>query len=233
MQNSTGTELINLTSQNQGICLHNYSLLPNDMAQIEMADVFLTCGDDITSNIEIANKINAYPYDDDEHPWMNFESSIPMARIIANTLAEKDWKNKTTYLENADRFVEELRNMQAIMKNKIDALPNKYVISLDPTLTTFANSLGLNVITYETDSHETDSLANIPKYITSVTEYDIKAILAQDKTYTIKAITDEYQKRGEKIELIFLSPLLSGDNSANDYFNQINENFDKVYNALK
>ena len=239
MQGSSSTELINLTSNNEGVCLHNYSLLPNDMATIENCDVFLTCGDDVTSSVDISNKVDvAQNYSDMEHLWMDFDGAMSMANTIANTLADKDWKNKTTYLENANNFVEEARTQESLMKSKIDGLSQKHIISLDSALTNFANSIGLSVIGGASDTHETDSadsIATIEEYISAVEQYNINTIIVPIGTgdsQTVTMLKNELANQGYQMNVIELSSILSGNNDINDYFTQVENDFDTLYNSL-
>lgn len=240
MQGSTGTDLINLSSNNEGVCLHNYSLLPSDMATIDSSDVFLTCGDDITSSVEISNKVDvSQGYSDPEHLWMNLDGAMSMANTIANTLAEKDWKNKTTYLENADKFVEQARTQEALIKTKVDALSQKNILSLDGALSVFASGIGLSVVGDTGDDHEVDGTvdtSHVSEYIDAVDNNNINTIIVPQENANsplLSIITNELSNENRQMNVLPLSSVLSGDNSANDYFTQISNDFDNVYNALK
>lgn len=229
MQNSTSTGLANLI-ENQTSCMHDYSLLPKDMAKIEDSDLFLACADDVSSRIEIPNKAVV---SDLEHPWMNFDDAIAMAKSIAHGLAEADWKNKTTYLENADKFTEELVNTKTIMIKKINALAENSVLSLDEAITTFANSIGLGVFENDNHSHEHEATINIARCISLIEANNISIILVSDsESRGLKTLEKELNKKGIKIQILELSTFLSGPGSTDDYFTTLNENFEKIYNEL-
>jgi len=238
MQGSVSTDLINLTNNNQGVCLHNYTLLPDDMATIEGADVFLTCGDDITSNVDVKNKVDigsGLP----EHCWMNLDDANQLAQTIANTLADKDWANKTTYLENADNFSEAVKNEEASISGKVNSLSNKSVISLDDSLTVFAQGIGLSTITSSTSSEANEGdLSYVPPDVadmaTNAEQAGTSTIITLNVTDNdeLNVITGELTDSGMTPNSVQLSAVLSGDSTPNDYFNQIDSNFNSLFSAL-
>lgn len=156
-------------------CVHNYTLTMQDMQVVEDADLILISGaglEDFLSDV-LAGKTTVdcsegvpllegacshgeheheessshhHHHDVDPHIWMSPENAAIMTENIGAALAESDPEQGQLYTENASSAAAQLRAFGSEMRQRLEILPCREIITFHDGFGYFAQSMGLTVL---------------------------------------------------------------------------------------
>lgn len=222
-------------------CIHDYTLKTEDLKKFENANIFIENGYGmeafsqkiidsypqvkiIESSKGITDVIKEESGDINAHFWTSIDNYILQVQEIANQLSNIDSKNADKYKNNANTYIQKLKELKNSYENKIETLKGKKVISLNESFSYLFKALGIEEILIETD-HEQSSLSaeTVKNVIDKMNDENINSIIIaeNDNEQNVKAIAEE---TGAKVYK--LKDGMSGDNSLDSYINDMKYNFE-------
>lgn len=197
-----------------GVESHSYEPTPSDIIEIENADLFFyvsehteTWVEQILSSIKNENvevigiaegigvEIHGHDHshheehteacETDEHIWTGLSYSSQMVEFIGEKLAEKDNSNASFYLENAQKYSNEILNLKKDFSSMIYSSKRKEIVSGSRfALKNFTAEFGINfTAAFDSCVDNTEpSAAVMAKIIDKIKEDDIPVIFYEELT---------------------------------------------------
>lgn len=241
-------ELVNMTEPQTG-CLHDYQLMPADLKTLEKADAFVINGagmeafmDKVIKQrsdlkvIEAAKGIELLKDENGEenpHVWVSITGAIAEVKNIAEGLAAADTKNAAVYRENADKYIQKLRQQSDKMHRELDGLKNKNIVTFHEAFPYFAKEFGLNIVSVvEREPGTEPSAGELAELVDQIKETGVKLLFAEPQ-YSKKAAETIAKETGAKVYL--LDPVVTGERaaSADSYVRAMEENLRVLVEAFR
>lgn len=223
-------------------CLHDYVLLPDDLKNLEKADLFVTNGlgmesfiNKITEQLPNLNTADLsqgiIPFNDNSHIWLTPSNVKVMLNNICEVLTKDlpQFGNKIS--ANREKYQKMLDGLDGEIK-KADFGGEK-VITCHEAFDYFANQYNLTVVgTVMSEHGQEPSVKELVETTDMVKETGVKIILAepQYETDTVKTVSQE-----TGAEIYMLDPIVTGDK--NDlpqvYFDKMRENTSTLIKAIR
>lgn len=225
-EGATNVSVKNLTPTATG-CLHNYTLLPEEMILLAKADVLVINGGGMEGFL--SNVIREYPTLDvvdssknikylknkigkneeiNPHFFMSIEEYITQIQNISKALENKNTTNAEKYKENTKTYIEKLENIKKEMSLKISLLKNKNIAVFDDAFEYFTKEFKLNVLVKIETEHEAQITAiKIATAIKEIKDKNITCIFAAPDVDT--KITDTIFKE-TGVKTYILNPVTFG-----------------------
>jgi len=174
--------------------------------------------------------------DQDPHVWFDPNNIIIWTEHIAFALAEKDPENADTYLENAEAYREELKELDGWIRDQVTLIPleNRELVTDHMVFSYFVEEYGFTqigaVIPAQTTEVETSGqqLANL---IDIIQEEEVKAIfIGVDFDPTLSQIVAE--DTGVDLVPLYFGSLSAGE-PAGTYLAFMRHNVKTIVNALQ
>jgi len=211
-------EVVNLT-QSLGGCLHDYQLLPQDMVELEKADVLIVNGEGMEAFLD--KVITSYPdlkivyasegidfikeehehadehsehEDINSHVWLSIENNIKQVDNISKALSTIDSQNSDKYNENANKYIGDLENLKEESDKELEQVKNKSIITSNSTFAYFMADLGMNVVfNLEHEIGTNPNTGDMAKTIEDIKEFNVEAIItdSQEENNFAKIISNE------------------------------------------
>ncbi len=188
---------------------HDYDPTPRDIVDINKSDIFIYVGGesdywvkDILNNIEnndvkiiklmdcvdllkedddqILEKETESDEEDDEHIWTSPLNAIKIVEMLKDEIINKDPENKDIYLKNAQKYINELKNIDKEITDIVSKSKNKLLIFGDRfPFIYFTNQYGLKYYAaFSGCSEQVEaSSKTISSLIDKVKKNNIKVIL--------------------------------------------------------
>ena len=241
---ANNVELENMADVNVG-CLHDYTLMTEDIKKVEEADIFISNGlgmesfidklieansnmKVIDSSQDIENAINSEE-ETNPHIWTSIDNYILQVQTIASGLKEYDPENKDIYEENEKAYIDELENLKNKFDGELNDLEGKKAVCLNEAFEYMGEELGLELLTVQTDHEESTMSAEMLKnIIDTVKEENIEIIIIDknDNKSNAETIANE---TGAKI--YELNSGLTGNLDKDAYIKQMEENIEILKSA--
>ena len=222
-----------------------YEPTPQQMAALANADIYFSIGipfesawlDKIINNnnkltvIECCKSIadlnnhdyshNEYTYYD-PHVWTSPGKVIQITKLIKKSLKEIDNKNIDSYEKSAEYFINELEDLDKIVKFKTANLKKRDFIVSHPSWSYFADEYGFKQISIEKEGREIQA-SSMVKMIKFAKEKNIKAVFVQPQFNNRAA---EIIAKEIDANILELDPL------AFNYIENMNDVTDKIVQGL-
>lgn len=244
MDGANNVELENMADVNVG-CLHDYTLMTEDIKKVEEADIFISNGlgmesfidklieansnmKVIDSSQDIENAINSEE-ETNPHIWTSIDNYILKVQTMASGLKEYDPENKDIYEENEKAYIDELENLKNKFDGELNDLEGKKAVCLNEAFEYMGEELGLELLTVQTDHEESTMSAEMLKnIIDTVKEENIEIIIIDknDNKSNAETIANE---TGAKI--YELNSGLTGNLDKDAYIKQMEENIEILKNT--
>jgi zinc transport system substrate-binding protein len=182
--------------------------------------------------------------DHDPHLWLGPQQAIEMTKIIATKLAEIDPTNEKGYQARADKFIEELKKLEADGKAAFKDKKNKKIITMHEAFGYFADAFGLDIVEAIQKKPGMDPDAvSISKLIRLCRQKDGPRVIAVEPQYS-KAQAEALQRTlkddGIHVVIVTLDPLETAEippgkkfNPDPDYYlKEMRKNIDTLAKAL-
>lgn len=244
--NIEGVEVVNLTPPQTG-CLHDYQLTTEDMKVLETADIFVVNGvgmesflDKVTSARQDLKIIDASATNEiylikegeefNPHVWMSITYSMAQVREINRKLCEFDPDHAERYKMNTLEYLESLSDLRDAMHFALDNLPNKDIITFHEAFPYFAAEFKLNIAgVIEREPGTEPTPQELTETIEKINSMPVKVIFTEPQ-YSPKAAETISRETGAHI--FTLDPVVTGDNSPDDYINKMMLNMTTLVKAL-
>lgn len=242
-QGANNIELINMAETNVG-CVHNYTLNTEDVKKIEQADVFIQNGlglenfmDKIITNKEIkvinaSKNITDFIQENNEinpHVWTNIDNDIKQVEEIMNELIKNNPENGKIYRENAEEYIQKLKDLKQKYDIELTALSGMQAVCLNESFEYLGKQLNLNLIKVHTNHEEsTMSAKTLKNIIDTVRQNQIQIILVDinDDLKNAQTIANE-----TGATIYQLDSCLTGNLAKDSYINSMTGNLETLKKA--
>lgn len=239
--------VIDMTKPTAG-CLHDYVITPDDMKNLEGANVLITNGagmesfmDKITSQmpnlkiVESSKGIELIKGEGDEgdnpHVWVSITNAITQVQTIGNQLALLDPTNATKYIENTNVYIKKLEAQRTKMHVALDGLKGRDIVTFHESFPYFAKEFHFNIAgVVEREPGSAPNAKELSETIDQVKALKIKALFAEPQ-YSPKAAETIATATGAKVYT--LDPVVMGPIDADAYINIMDNNLKTLQDALK
>lgn len=240
-------KVTNMTKPMTG-CLHDYSVTPDDMKNLEGAQIFVVNGAGMESFmdkvikqmpnlkiIESSKGIDLIKGDgnqgDNPHIWVSISNAITQVKNIEKELSVLDPNNAKKYKSNTDEYVKKLETERDKMHKALDPLKNRDIVTLHEAFPYFAKEFNLNIIgVIEREPGSEPSAKDLDETILQVKKLKVKALFAEPQ-YPTKAADTIAKETGSKV--YSLDPAVTGPMEADAYINIMESNLKALEEALK
>ena len=236
-------DLVNMADVDVG-CIHDYTLVAEDVKKIEKADVFVQNGlglEDFTNKIIESNKslqvidssenIEGVARENEEinpHIWTSISNYIQQVENIANKLEQINPENAQVYAENSQEYIQKLEELKQRYNAELQNLNGQGAVILNESFEYLGKELGLNWITINTSHEESaisaETLKNVIEYIK---QNQVKIIIVDegDNMQNAETIANE---TGAKIYK--LNSGITGSLSKDAYISSMSSNLENLKN---
>ena len=241
---ANNVELENMADVNVG-CLHDYTLMTEDIKKVEEADIFISNGlgmENFINKLIEANSdmkvidsskniknVMIYEGETNPHIWTSIDNYILQVQTIANELKEYNPENKSIYEENEQIYVDELEQLKNRLDEELKKLEGKKAVCLNETFEYMGKELGLELLTVETDHEESTMSAETLKNIIDTVKKENIEIIIIDKNDNKSNAETIANETGAKI--YELNSGLTGNLDKDAYIKQMEENIEILKNT--
>jgi len=240
-------KVIDMTKPTTG-CLHDYSVTPNDMNNLEGAQFFIINGagmesfmDKVTSqmkDLKIVDSSKGIPLikgvgneGDNPHLWVSISNAILQVGNIGDQLSSLDPNNAAKYKENTSAYIKKLEVERDKMHQALDGVKNRDIITFHEAFPYFAKEFNLNIAgVIEREPGSEPSAKELAETIDKVKSLKVKALFAEPQ-YSTKAADTIAKETGAKVYT--LDPVVTGPMEADAYINIMDSNLKTLQEALK
>jgi zinc transport system substrate-binding protein len=240
-------KVINMTKPITG-CLHDYTITPEDMKNLEEAQIFLINGagmesfmDKVTGQIpnlkivDTSKDILLIKGEGDEgdnpHLWVSISNAITQVKNIGDQLSSLDPDNAAKYQANTSIYIKKLEAERAKMHQVLDGIRNRDIITFHEAFPYFAKEFNLNIVdVIEREPGSEPSAKELADTIQKVKSLNVKALFTEPQ-YPAKAAEQIAKESGAKVYT--LDPAVTGPMDADAYINIMDSNLKILQEALK
>jgi zinc transport system substrate-binding protein len=240
-------KVIDMTKPTTG-CLHDYTVTPDDMKNLEEAKFLIINGAGMESfmdkvvqqfpDLKIIDTSEGIPLIKGEgdlgnnpHLWVSISNAILQVKNIGNQLAALDPDNADKYKANTDAYVKKLEAERDKMHESLDGIKNRNIITFHEAFPYFAKEFNLNIAgIIEREPGSEPSPKELDNTIKKVNQLKIKALFAEPQ-YPAKAAETIAKETGAKVYT--LNPVVTGPMNADAYINIMDSNLETLKEALK
>ncbi len=237
-----GVTIQNMTKPQTG-CLHDYTLLPEDMKTLETADVFVINGLGMESFlqkvalglpnlkiIDLSKNINAI--EGNPHIWLAPKNAVQMVKNLNEELSKIDKPNLDKYALNSKSYIEKLIALDSKTIKEVEKLPNKDIITFHEAFPYYAQAYGLNIkAVIEREPGDEPTASQLKETVDIIRHSNARALFTEPQypSAAAKVIANETGAR-----LYMLDPVVTGANSANadEYIKTMEKNLLTLIEAL-
>lgn len=237
-----GVTIQNMTKPQTG-CLHDYTLLPEDMKTLEAADVFVINGLGMESFlqkvvsglpnlkiIDLSKNINAI--EDNPHIWLAPKNAMQMVRNLSDELSKIDKQNLEKYVQNSSNYIEILTVLDDKTIKAVEKLPNKDIITFHEAFPYYAQAYGLNIkAVIEREPGDEPTAAQLKETVDIIRNSNARVLFTEPQypSSAAKIIANE-----TGANLYVLDPVVTGDNNANadEYIKTMEKNLLTLIESL-
>jgi len=240
-----GVKVVNLTKPTSG-CLHDYTLSPDELVQLETALAFVVNGAGMESflarvtqrrpSLPVVDASRGIPPIVDPHGETNahFWVSVSLAKVqvsnIAEGLARLDPSRAHAYRRNAAAYLARLEALRLAMHAAIDPLPSRRIVTFHEAFPYFAREFDLRVeAVVEREPGSEPSAGELSDTVALVKKAGIHGLFAEPQ-YPDGAIRTIAKETGARVYL--LDPCVTGPDSLDAYFAAMEANRKVLVEAL-
>ncbi len=159
----------------------------------------------------------------DPHIWLSPKRVIVMVEAIADSLKELDPENADYYAQNAENYINELKELDEYISASLSDCKNRKFIAFHPAFGYFADDYALSM--HALEEHGKEATAKRLAQMTDLAKKeDIKVIFYQAEASKKQALSFAEEIGGEAV---MLEPLSA------DYINNLKTMTDSLLKAMK
>ncbi len=246
-----------------GVDPHLYKASESDVKKLSEADIIFYNGlfleakmEDIFEKMERVKKtvpvgeaipkgqlldnIN-YPGHYDPHIWFDVTLWMEVVKRITETLSGWDPVHKTDYEERAERYLEELRILDAYVMNRARELPQdqRVLVTAHDAFRYFGRRYGFEVVGLQGISTESEAgTKDVMELADFIARRKIRAIFIESSVpeRNIKAVREAVRSRGWEVVIggeLFSDAMGDEGTFKGTYRGMVTHNIDTIVNALK
>ena len=255
-QNVAGEKAIVESITKPGAEIHGYEVTPSDLKRGKDANLILENGLNLerwatrfynslpkVSRITLSDGIqpiniaeNAYRGKPNPHAWMSPKNALIYVENIRKTLGNLDPANAATYDANAAKYSEQIRAIDAKLKQAISAIPpdKRYIVSCEGAFSYIARDYGLKeVYLWPVNAEQQATPKQVERVIDTVKANKIPAVFCES-TVSNEAQLQVAKETGAKFAGVFYVDSLSPpDGPASTYLKLLEYNINTLIKGLQ
>lgn len=177
----------------------------------------------------------------DPHVWFNIKFFKQFAEKVTETLIEKDPKNTASYSENEKKYLQQLTELEATVKAKIETLPRekRILVTAHDAFNYFGKAYDFNVVGLQGLSTATEAgVQDVQRISQFIIENTVKAIFVESSVprRTIEALQKSVQSKGQDVKIggsLFSDALGNTGTDEGTYIGMFTYNVNTIVNALQ
>ena len=177
----------------------------------------------------------------DPHVWFNIAYFKEFASQVAKTLAKADPKNKAKYLKNEALYLQELTELEAEVKAKIETLPKekRILVTAHDAFNYFGKAYDFEVVGLQGLSTATEAgVQDVQRISQFIIGNNVKAIFVESSVprRTIEALQQAVLSKGNEVVIggsLFSDALGNPGTSEGTYLGMFRYNVNTIVNELK
>jgi manganese transport system substrate-binding protein len=253
-QNVAGDKAIVQSITKPGAEIHGYEVTPSDLKRGQNADRILENGLNLerwatrfynslpkVSHITLSEGIqpvniaeDAYQGKPNPHAWMSPKNAVIYVENIRKTLGNLDPVNAATYDANAAKYSEQIKAIDAKLKQAISAIPpdKRYIVSCEGAFS--ARDYGLKeVYLWPVNAEQQATPKQVERVINTVKANQIPAVFCES-TVSNQAQIQVAKETGAKFAGVFYVDSLSpSDGPASTYLKLLEYNINTLIKGLQ
>lgn len=155
--------------------------------------------------------------DNNPHFWLSPELFIKQCLVISEELASLDPQNASFYEQNYNEYVDEILQNGELLKEEVQKLQNRNLITFHDAFSYFADYFGLNIVgVIETSPGEMPTPKRIQQIEETIKALGIKSVYKepQQSSEIYKALVED-----TNVQIVTLDPI--GDNKNITSYNEL------------
>ncbi len=242
-ENIDGINVTNLASPDTG-CLHDYTLLPDDLKNLQKADAFIINGFGMEGYIEklyeqqpdlktidLSKGIDAY--NDNAHIWLSPKNAQKMIATLCYELVTALPEYSDALNSNTKKYTNMLIELDDEMKSASSVFNNVGVITCHEAFDYFAAEYNIRIDgTIQREPGEEPTTKELVETTNLIKSLNIKILLAEPQYSTTAADTLARETGATVYEL---DPLVTGHNTDTPtvYFEKMKNNLKILIEAIR
>ena len=255
-QNVAGDKAIVQSITKPGAEIHGYEVTPSDLKRGKDANLILENGFNLerwatrfynslpkVSRITLSDGIqpiniaeDAYRGKPNPHAWMSPKNALIYVENIRKALGNLDPSNASTYDVNAAKYSEQIRAIDAKLKQAISAIPpdKRYIVSCEGAFSYIARDYGLKeVYIWSVNAEQQATPKQVERVINTVKANQIPAVFCES-TVNNEAQLQVAKETGAKFAGVFYVDSLSpSDGPASTYLKLLEYNINTLIKGLQ
>ena len=255
-QNVAGDKAIVESITKPGAEIHGYEVTPSDLERGQRADSILENGLNLerwatrfynslpnVSHITLSEGIkpiniaeDAYQGKPNPHAWMSPKNALIYVENIRKELGTLDPANAATYDANAAKYSEQIRAIDAKLKQAISAIPpeKRYIVSCEGAFSYLARDYGLKeVYIWPVNAEQQATPKQVERVINTVKANQIPAVFCES-TVSNEAQVQVAKETGAKFAGVFYVDSLSpSEGPASTYLKMLEYNVNTLIKGLQ
>jgi zinc transport system substrate-binding protein len=242
-----GVKVIDMTKPTTG-CLHDYSVTPEDMKNLDGAKALVTNGAGMESfmnkviqqfpDLKVIDSSKGIPLikgegneGDNPHVWVSISNAILQVQNIGQQLAVIDPAHASQYQANTQAYVSKLTAEKDKMHQAMDGIKNRDIITFHEAFPYFAREFNLNIVAViEREPNTEPSARELAETIETINQLKVKALFVEPQ-YSAKVAETIARETGSKVYT--LDPAVTGPMNADAYINIMEKNLVILKEALQ
>ena len=238
-------EMSCLTQPSAG-CLHDYQLSPGELIKMLESDILIVNGGGMESFLDKALENNTIEvvyaaegvewleghHELNAHAWLDVENYIKYVENIRDAAVEKlSGADAERAKANAESYIEQLKTLNTEMKQGIDRLAERKIITFHEAFDYFARAYGLEIAAVvELEPGVNPSPEELKSVIDKVNGLPKKAIFSEPQYdgAIIQSIADQ-----TGADIYVLDPIVTGEQDKEEYIKIMRRNLTNLTEALQ
>ena len=239
--------IVDMTQPTTG-CLHDYTVTPDDMKNLEEAKALVVNGADaesfmgkvlqqfpdlkiIDSSLNIPLMNGGEEAGNNPHLWVSISNAILQVKNIGAQLSEMYPEGADKFKANTDAYIKKLEALKDRMHQELDGLPNRNIITFHEAFPYFAKEFNLNIAgVIEREPGSEPSARELSDTIDTIQKLKVKALFAEPQ-YPATAAETISLETGSKVYI--LDPAVTGPMEPDAYLDIMESNLNVLKEALK
>lgn len=247
-----------------GVDPHGYSPATSDILKLaeadtivynglhleaNLVDVFEQIEENDTPTIILADAISSNQYlesedgalESDPHIWFSVPIWQNATQHVADALSTYDPENAETYETNAERYINELEELDAYIRSRVEEIPadERYLVTAHDAFNYFGAEYGFDVVGIQGLNTSTEAgTGDFSELADFIVEKDISAVFVESSVSSrnIDALIEAVEARDHEISLggeLYSDSLGTSEEGTDTYISMYKHNVDTIVNALK
>lgn len=219
--------------------LHLEGKLVEVFEKMEATKTTIGLGEFLPKNELIGSDYFASNYD--PHVWFNIGFFKIFAEKVTETLVEKDPKNAASYTENEKIYIQQLTELEAEVKAKIETLSKekRILVTAHDAFNYFGKAYDFNVVGLQGLSTATEAgVQDVQRISKFIIDNKVKAIFVESSVprRTIEALQKSVESKGQEVKIggsLFSDALGNPGTEEGTYIGMFTYNVNTIVNELQ